>query len=414
MQKRLAIFFTLFFCLFFVSCAQNSSSLLSGGSRGAVQIVFIGNSITQGARLAHPETEGPAPQTADILRADGIDVSYVNRGLSGTTTYDWLPDGKSRCFSPLIEATDAFFTPGAEHVFSVMLGTNDSAETTCNGAPVSPEQYDLNMRTIIDTLLTRYDGARIVVNYPIWYSPSTYNGAKYLQSGLDRLQTYHPVITQLAAAYPNRVFLGEKDAFAAFENHPELFDEEQGNAGKFYLHPNYEGARLLAEFWANGIKNALAQPVADATGYIVRVGQQAPDFCVTLTDGSQFRLSEQRGKVVLLQFTASWCGVCRKEMKQALEPLHQRLKDNPNFVMVGIDRDEPLETVLGFAKQTGVTYPLALDPGAETYVKYALRESGITRNCLIDREGRIVHLTRLYNEDEFAALVESINNELNK
>lgn len=411
MQKRLAIFFTLFFCLFSVGFAQTSAK---------VQIVFIGNSITQGARLAHPETEGPAPQTADILRAEGIDVSYVNRGLSGTTTYDWMPASlgssqqEGRCFSPLIEATDAFFTPGAEHVFSVMLGTNDSAETTCNGAPVSPEQYDLNMRAIIDTLLARYDDARIVVNYPIWYSPSTYNGAKYLQAGLDRLQTYHPIITQLAAAYPNRVFLGDNNAFAAFDNHPELFDEEQGNAGKFYLHPNPEGARRLAGFWANGIKSALAQPVADATGYIVRVGQQAPDFCVTLTDGSQFRLSEQRGKVVLLQFTASWCGVCRKEMKQALEPLHQRLKDNPDFVMVGIDRDEPLETVLGFAKQTGVTYPLALDPGAETYVKYALKESGITRNCLIDREGRIVHLTRLYNEDEFAALVESINNELNK
>lgn len=411
MKKRLAIFFTLFSCVFSFAYSQTSTP---------VQIVFIGNSITQGARLAHPETEGPAPQTADILREDGIDVSYVNRGLSGTTTYDWLPApiGSSHqegsCFSPLIEATDAFFTPGAEHVFSIMLGTNDSAETTCNGAPVSPEQYDLNMRAIIDTLLARYDDARIVVNYPIWYSPSTYNGAKYLQAGLDRLQTYHPVITQLATAYPNRVFLGDNKAFAAFENHPELFDEEHGNAGNFYLHPNPGGARLLAGFWANSIKSALAQPVADATGYIVRVGQQAPDFCVTQTDGSKFCLSQQRGKVVLLQFTASWCGVCRKEMKQALEPLYQRLKDNPDFMMLGIDRDEPLDTVLGFIKQTGVTYRLALDPGAETYVKYALKESGITRNCLIDREGRIVHLTRLYNEEEFAALVESINNELNK
>lgn len=228
-----------------------------------VQIVFIGNSITQGARLEHPDTEGPAPQTASILRADGFDVSYVNRGLSGTTTYDWLPASQGspqqegRSFSPLIEAADAFFTPDADHVFSVMLGTNDSAETTCNGAPVSPEQYDRNMRAIIDTLLTRYADARIVVNYPIWYSPSTYNGAKYLQTGLDRLQTYHPVITMLATAYPNRVFVGDNTAFAAFENHPELFDEEHGNAGKFYLHPNPEGARLLATYWANGIKRVV-------------------------------------------------------------------------------------------------------------------------------------------------------------
>lgn len=54
--------------------------------------------------------------------------------------------------------------------------------------------------------------------------------------------------------------------------------------------------------------------VADDTGYIVKVGQIAPDFTVKLTDGRSVALSELRGKVVMLQFTASWCGVCRKEM----------------------------------------------------------------------------------------------------
>ena len=53
---------------------------------------------------------------------------------------------------------------------------------------------------------------------------------------------------------------------------------------------------------------------ADDTGYIVKVGQVAPDFTVTLTDGRTVTLSDFRGKVVMLQFTASWCGVCRKEM----------------------------------------------------------------------------------------------------
>ena len=54
--------------------------------------------------------------------------------------------------------------------------------------------------------------------------------------------------------------------------------------------------------------------VADSTGYIVKVGEMAPDFTVKLTDGKSITLSELRGKVVMLQFTASWCGVCRKEM----------------------------------------------------------------------------------------------------
>ena len=155
-----------------------------------------------------------------------------------------------------------------------------------------------------------------------------------------------------------------------------------------------------------------AQPEADSLGNIVKVGDMAPDFTCTLTDGKQITLSALRGKVVMLQFTASWCGVCRKEMPFIEKDIWLRHKDNPNFVLMGIDRDEPLETVLKFAESTGVTYPLALDPGADIFAKYALREAGITRNVLIDKEGKIVMLTRLYKEDEFAQLVAKIDSML--
>lgn len=148
---------------------------------------------------------------------------------------------------------------------------------------------------------------------------------------------------------------------------------------------------------------------ADSTGYIVRIGEIAPDFTITLTDGKQVTLSSLRGKVVMLQFTASWCGVCRKEMPFIEKDIWLKHKDNADFALIGIDRDEPLEKVLAFAKSTGVTYPLGLDPGADIFAKYALRDAGITRNMLIDREGKIVKLTRLYNEEEFASLVQQIN-----
>jgi peroxiredoxin len=65
--------------------------------------------------------------------------------------------------------------------------------------------------------------------------------------------------------------------------------------------------------------------------------------------------------------------------------------------------------VISFGRSVGVTYPLCLDPGAEIYSKYALKESGITRNVLIDRDGKIVKRTRLYNPKEFNSLVEKIN-----
>ena len=84
-------------------------------------------------------------------------------------------------------------------------------------------------------------------------------------------------------------------------------------------------------------------------------------------------------------------------------------KDNKAFALFGVDRDEPLETVVAFAKRTGVTYPLALDPGADIFARYADRKAGITRNVLIDKTGKIVMLTRLYNEEEFSSLCKKID-----
>ena len=146
----------------------------------------------------------------------------------------------------------------------------------------------------------------------------------------------------------------------------------------------------------------------------MKVGDIAPDFSLPLTDGTTFKLSEQRGKVVMLQFTASWCGVCRKEMPFIERDIWQRHKDNKEFVLVGIDREEPLEDVKKFAETTGITYPLALDGNADVFASYAERKSGITRNILIDRDGRIVKLTRLFNETEFNELVQEIDNLLKK
>ena len=153
----------------------------------------------------------------------------------------------------------------------------------------------------------------------------------------------------------------------------------------------------------------------DSLGYIVRVGQKAPDFTLSRLDDKTFTLSKNRGKVVLLQFTASWCGVCRTAMKEALEPkLWKKLKRHPRFVMIGIDCDEPVESVGKFVRETGVTYPMALDTNAEAFEKYAEKGSGVTRNVLIGKNGKIVKLTRLYDEKEFDALVRAIRAELAK
>lgn len=148
--------------------------------------------------------------------------------------------------------------------------------------------------------------------------------------------------------------------------------------------------------------------------YKVKVGDIAPDFEMSLPSGKTVKLSSLRGKVVMLQFTASWCGVCRKEMPHIEKDIWQKHKNNPNFALFGIDREEPAETVLKFAKATGVTYPIGLDPKADIFATYAEREAGITRNVIIDKDGKIVMLTRLFKMEEFNEMVSLIDSLLAK
>lgn len=144
--------------------------------------------------------------------------------------------------------------------------------------------------------------------------------------------------------------------------------------------------------------------------YLVEVGDIAPDFEMTMPDGTTIKLSSLRGKVIMLQFTASWCGVCRKEMPFIESDIWQKHKGNPNFALYGIDRDEPAETVISFAKKTGVTYPIGLDPKGGIFELYAEKDAGITRNVIIGKDGRIVMLTRLYDLEEFKEMVKVIDN----
>ncbi len=160
------------------------------------------------------------------------------------------------------------------------------------------------------------------------------------------------------------------------------------------------------------VENVKPEPVVYENEYIVKVGDIAPDFTLQLTDGTTFTLSEQRGKVVMLQFTAGWCGICREEMPHIEREIWLPNKENKDFVLVGIDREETLEDILPFIEGVGTTYPIAMDTNADVFAKYALRESGITRNVLIDRDGKIVMLTRKFKSEEFAALVGMISSML--
>ncbi|WP_423128433.1 peroxiredoxin family protein [Gaoshiqia sp. Z1-71] len=145
-------------------------------------------------------------------------------------------------------------------------------------------------------------------------------------------------------------------------------------------------------------------PVRDVPadyGYIVKIGQQAPDFTAETPDGKTVRLSDLKGKVVMLQFTASWCSVCRKEMPHIEKDIWQKHKNNPDFALFGVDLDEPKEVVEKYTGQIPVTYPMLLDPKGKIFYSYAEKGAGVTRNVIIDPNGKIIFMTRLYKEEEF-------------
>ncbi len=153
--------------------------------------------------------------------------------------------------------------------------------------------------------------------------------------------------------------------------------------------------------------NAHAQD--DDRGYIVQLGDKAPDIIIQYIDGTQKKLSDFKGKIVMLQFTASWCGVCRKEMPFIEKDIWQKHKNNPKFALIGIDLMETPEKTQQFAKDISITYPLTLDPEGKAFYSYAAKGAGVTRNIIIDKKGKIVFMTRLYDPEEFKKMCEVID-----
>jgi peroxiredoxin len=115
------------------------------------------------------------------------------------------------------------------------------------------------------------------------------------------------------------------------------------------------------------------------------VRREQADFTLTELSGKTWTLKEQRGKVVVLNFWATWCPPCRKEMPD-LETLYQQFKDQ-GLVILAIS-DEDAGKVKPFVAQQKVTYPILLDPGRK--VNELFQIEGIPKTFVYDRNGKLV------------------------
>ena len=139
------------------------------------------------------------------------------------------------------------------------------------------------------------------------------------------------------------------------------------------------------------------------TSTLIRVGQQAPTFTFYLDDKKTADLKDYRGKIVLINFFATWCPPCRQELPRVQAEIWEKYKNNPKFALLAFDRQAGWDKILPLKQQQGFTFPMLPDVDRSIYGKYA--KSYIPRNIVLDEKGNIIYESIGYDPQEFGKLL---------
>jgi len=148
---------------------------------------------------------------------------------------------------------------------------------------------------------------------------------------------------------------------------------------------------------------ALAATAA-VTSHAVAIQDEAPDFTLKSLEGSNLRLEEYRGQVVLINFWASWCGPCRQEMP-LLDRLHHRYEDT-GFAVLGINVEGEIKPAQEIVDKTNVTFPVLIDEDQKVSEMYNLEAMPST--VVVDRDGVVRYIHRGYKPGDEAKYVEVV------
>ncbi|MEP7102015.1 MAG: TlpA disulfide reductase family protein [Burkholderiales bacterium] len=124
----------------------------------------------------------------------------------------------------------------------------------------------------------------------------------------------------------------------------------------------------------------------------IQPSSAAPDFTLRTMGGPNMRLAEQRGRVVMINFWATWCGPCRQEMPQ-LSKIYDKYRGS-GFVLMGVNVDDDVRNATEVANKLAVSFPVLLDTDKAVSKLYDL--STMPSTVLIDRDGKVRFLHRGY------------------